>query len=250
MRGTRLRYAQVRSALQLLDEVRELTAAPDSQRVHFVNGLAALFGADAVLFARGANRATPPAPDDYALVFNEALAETDRAAMVDCSISDPVTAIHLGRVEAAPTSVPVTVRRQECVPDRTWYRSGYYNDVRRATGFDHSVCSMRRREGRYSMEGVVMFRSVGARAFAAEDAALVDLVHVEWTRLNARDDVPPGLSPRERQTFELLLEGRAYKDIATTLELAVHTVSEYVKEVYRKLGVHSRSELQARWSRR
>lgn len=250
MRSTRLHYAQVRAALQLLDEVRELVVAPDRQRVHFANGLAKLLGADAVMVARGTNHATPVAPVDYTLEFNEALAATDRAAMVDCSIIDPVTSIHLARVGVAPASVPVTVRRQEFIRDRAWYRSGYYNEVRRVAGFDHAVCTMRRLEGRYTMEGVVMFRSVGARAFAAEDAALVDLVHVEWARLRARYDAPACLSPRERETFELLLEGRSYKDLATSMRLSVHTVSEYAKEVYRKLGVHGRSELQARWPTR
>lgn len=244
MRRTRLRYTQVRAALQLLDEVRELTSSPDRQRVRLANGLAKLVGADATVVVRSTMR------DAYAVDFDDALAATDRVAIVDCSIDDPVAGIHFALVEAAPACEPVTVRRQECVADRAWYRSSYYNEVRRVAGFDHSLCTMRRPVGAYAREGAVMYRGVGTRPFTAEDAALVDLVHVEWARLRARDAAPDGLSPRERQTFELLLEGRAYKDIAAAMQLAVYTVSEYAQQVYRKLGVHGRSELQARWARR
>ena len=50
------------------------------------------------------------------------------------------------------------------------------------------------------------------------------------------------LSPREYQVLELLAEGYLYKQIADKLTLTPDTIHEYVKAVYKKLHVHSRTE--------
>jgi DNA-binding NarL/FixJ family response regulator len=57
----------------------------------------------------------------------------------------------------------------------------------------------------------------------------------------ARSDVE-SLSPRERQVLGLLAEGLLYKQIAARLELTTKTINEYVKSIYKKLHVHSRTE--------
>jgi two-component system, NarL family, response regulator DevR len=51
------------------------------------------------------------------------------------------------------------------------------------------------------------------------------------------------LSPRERHTVVLLLEGLADKEIATRLGISAHTVNQYTKSIYARLGVHSRAAL-------
>lgn len=50
------------------------------------------------------------------------------------------------------------------------------------------------------------------------------------------------LSQRERDVLVLLCQGRSDKRIATELSLAHSTVRNYIASLYRKLGVHSRSE--------
>lgn len=58
------------------------------------------------------------------------------------------------------------------------------------------------------------------------------------------------LSPRQRQTLELLLAGNAEKQIAARLAISRHTVHVYVKSLYKCFGVCSRAELLARWVQR
>jgi DNA-binding CsgD family transcriptional regulator len=58
------------------------------------------------------------------------------------------------------------------------------------------------------------------------------------------------LSPRQRQTLELLLSGDAEKQIAARLNISRHTVHVYVKSLYKRFGVCSRGELLARWVRK
>jgi DNA-binding NarL/FixJ family response regulator len=55
------------------------------------------------------------------------------------------------------------------------------------------------------------------------------------------------LSPRLKQTLELLLAGEGEKQIAQRLRLSQHTVHVYVKALYRGFGVCSRGELLAKF---
>lgn len=58
------------------------------------------------------------------------------------------------------------------------------------------------------------------------------------------------LSPREREILERLGEGAAYKEIADTLGLSLDTIRMHVRGIYRKLHVHSRGEVVAKYLRR
>jgi len=52
----------------------------------------------------------------------------------------------------------------------------------------------------------------------------------------------PDLSAQERSVLSLCAKGYTYQEIATLLALSSHTVKTYVKRIYRKLQVHSKTE--------
>ena len=52
----------------------------------------------------------------------------------------------------------------------------------------------------------------------------------------------PGLAPREDEILELLSKGLLYKQIADRLGLSFETVRTYMRSIYLKLHVHSRTE--------
>jgi len=54
--------------------------------------------------------------------------------------------------------------------------------------------------------------------------------------------VPSPLSKRETEILRLLCNGMNYRSIATELFLSSHTVKTHVKNIYRKLHVHTRAE--------
>lgn len=50
------------------------------------------------------------------------------------------------------------------------------------------------------------------------------------------------LTERERDVLLMFSRGLSYKETASSLNISTHTVADYVKSIYRKLSVHSRSE--------
>lgn len=50
-----------------------------------------------------------------------------------------------------------------------------------------------------------------------------------------------GLTPREREILQLLVDARLQKQIASTLSLSPHTVDTHLRNIYSKLQVHSRT---------
>lgn len=50
------------------------------------------------------------------------------------------------------------------------------------------------------------------------------------------------LTQRERETLELLAEGYLYKEIAHRMGVSTGTVHQFIKHIYEKLHVHSRTE--------
>jgi len=55
------------------------------------------------------------------------------------------------------------------------------------------------------------------------------------------------LSPREREVLQLLTEGKNNRAIAAALEIKVNTVEKHLDNIYKKLGVESRSEAILWW---
>ena len=50
------------------------------------------------------------------------------------------------------------------------------------------------------------------------------------------------LTPREAEVLRLLADGHAYESAGRQLNVSVNTVRNYVRSIYEKLHVHSKSE--------
>jgi DNA-binding NarL/FixJ family response regulator len=61
---------------------------------------------------------------------------------------------------------------------------------------------------------------------------------------------PDSLTPREREVADLVAQGRSNKEVAGALYLSEKTVEHHLSRIYAKLGVRSRTELAAAFSRR
>jgi DNA-binding NarL/FixJ family response regulator len=66
----------------------------------------------------------------------------------------------------------------------------------------------------------------------------------------ARGDESADLSPREREVLNGLADGLAYKQIADQLSVSIHTVRNYIRRIYEKLHVRTRTEAVAKFLRK
>lgn len=66
----------------------------------------------------------------------------------------------------------------------------------------------------------------------------------------ASDRVRLQLSARQREMLDLLAAGEPYKIIADKMGLSIHTVRGYIRRIYEKLQVHTRTEAVAKYLQR
>ena len=66
------------------------------------------------------------------------------------------------------------------------------------------------------------------------------------TQANSNAEDLLGLTPREKDVLKLLVEGKAYKMIASELNISYDTVRAHIKKIYEKLHVSSMTEAVAK----
>ncbi len=87
---------------------------------------------------------------------------------------------------------------------------------------------------------------LSVRSVVAEDDAATTISVLTMRRpgtLNIPEMYARQLSPRELDVAELVIDGLHDTDIAVRLSISHHTARQYLKSVYRKLGVSSRVDL-------
>jgi DNA-binding NarL/FixJ family response regulator len=73
-------------------------------------------------------------------------------------------------------------------------------------------------------------------------ATIAPGVSVEAAAAAATANQVPPVSPREHEILELIARGLSITEIGKKLQVSSHTVTTHVKNIYKKLSVHSRTE--------
>ena len=75
---------------------------------------------------------------------------------------------------------------------------------------------------------------------------------VVTTFRTAPEELPLGgaLTPQETQVLQLLADGYSYENVGTRLSISLHPVRTYIRNVYEKLHVHTKSEAVSQGLRR
>ncbi len=248
-RSSHVRVEDVRSLLRLFAECREIADAGDRPTVHFLDGLARITRA-AVALQIDASGMRPDAPPVIERVHDVGWAnDTDRGRVYGYVATQRLDADPLTRAITERSDRVVTVARADVATLHEWDTSEVRNDIHRPSAIDDSLLSMVRKGGG-CVSVIALKRAWGDPPFADEERDLLDLAHGECAWIFRDEDARAPLdihwSPRERETLGLLLTGQSEKSIAATLGLSPHTVHDYVKVIFRKLGVASRAELMAR----
>jgi DNA-binding CsgD family transcriptional regulator len=239
-------FTELRKILRLSSELRDLPLGSRPQKEHALRGLCNLVGAQLGIWLemREVQRGRLLLGDTVDLGWGTDGERRSFLAYLDAQPEsiDPTHAPLAQRMGNAPH---VTVMRREVLGDRDWYRSQHVQDFRRAGGVDDFIYAGRRLGG-IEMRGLSLHRPWGDRRFRTRDVALIDAFTRESLWMHEPPSALARLSPRQRDVLDGLRRGLAEKQIADELALSQHTVHDYVKALYRRLGVASRGELLAR----
>jgi DNA-binding CsgD family transcriptional regulator len=239
---------EVQAMLRLVAETAELWYDPNLQRRYTVESLCRLL----------------PAKAGVCFTFGDILmgGEGSCGSMVQCGLDESqerlIKAYLATGIPADPalpkladiTAPVVVARRSELVPDKIWYASPYYTDLRDPLGLDDTLYAKITVPGK--VIGLSLLRAKGDEPFTERQSQLVDLCLSQMAWPFQPDDklTDPrlaSLQPRLRKVMQHLLDGDGEKQVAAKLGLSRHTVHEYVKMIYQQLGVSSRSELLSQW---
>lgn len=263
-KSERLRLRDVRAAFRLVGEVVELGTDPHDWWPHLLEGLCRLTRAQAAI---GGELEGLFFLDPKIRVLGNYFAgfdEDDVSRFTHFMVHEKWRTIHEAgeryyRLRGNGAAVAVRSGEQLIAPDR-WQRSELFNDYFRPSRIDDQMYSFCRtqnggHDGVNLWNGISLHGGLGARPFTERERRLLRLVHGELRPLignkvaSFRGAAERPLSPRLRQTLDLLLLGRSEKQIAERCGLAKSTVNEYVAALYRRYGVCGRAELMAKFLR-
>ena len=256
-----LRSSDVRALFELVGESCDLGDDGSAWRLHFLDRLGAIVGADVaikgemagclagknvdlgVVFWSPGGFSPPASWHEHLASFRD-----------DPDYSSAICEYH--RLTRRDRGRALT--REEFIEDGDWYGSREFLTLHEPLGLDASLCCFRPIVGVEADEstGFNLFRDRGRRDFSPRERAIAQEAHAAISphvgRALARfaDPSPMGLPPRARQVLACLLEGDGDKQVAARLGIGVHTVNQYTKAIFRHFGARSRAELLARWVRR
>lgn len=250
-----LREADVRAMLRLMGEVCELPRDRQVRTGHMLEGLCRVTGAQAgtVTFARheydAGGRRTIHVLDGHATGIDArgqaVIGEYLKTLKPTDPLSDPLYSAH---------GALVVRGREQLMDASAWHDSAHFNEVRRGFGVDDCIAAKMvvSRAAPVKVQTVCIHRSLRDGRFGKRHWRMIELfldearpfIHPEKAQ-EAERQLDKPLSPRLRQVLECLLRGDGTKQVAARLGLSIHTVNDYTKELHRRFGVSSRSELLA-----
>lgn len=244
-----VRASQVRQLMRLMAELRTQRSTGRARAQQLLLGLAQIVNARAGSSLTDGNfRAHGACQMTDRIRFGWADASAAKMLASQGSAAHPLVTALLSEVPTARGS-SVSVLREQLIADRQWRQTPWFRrGLVAVEPVDSSLMSIVRLEGDANVHAISLYRAVSEPRFDEADLRLVELFHQELLFDLMGFDAQPQLSARERQVLDLLLEGRADKEIAVQLGISRYTVNQYNKAVYSKLGVHSRFELLARWA--
>jgi DNA-binding CsgD family transcriptional regulator len=247
-----VRPDQLRRALRLASELRDLTPGSDEQRHHALEGLCALVDAHVGLWvtveAVPAGHVVIRTARDHGW-SNDRERDMFRhfARSEEVQRRDPSVAAMLRRMNEKDRVT--SLLRDDLIDSRAWYRSDHVQEYRRGCGVDSFISTVARTSAT-TASCPSLHRPWGDKPFSERDRLIIDIFHREHEWLHTPypavcHGLLAGIAPRLRQTLASLARGSSEKQIAEELAISPHTVHDYVKALHRHFGVSSRGELLA-----
>ncbi len=248
--SNRLRLREVRTALRLVGECRDLGHNTQAWLTHALHGVQQILGAKVVLGGMASAQGFRLCSQLQLLLsigWESPLQEKTAMQYLseDPHLRDP--AFQRFQEIARPN---ITLPPNQLI-SRKVLEASEYRALRNSLGIDDHLFSQRETANRRATFCFAPQRAPHESGFSDRDLKLLRLFHDELALLvgnvlsDGQGDAQTNLSPRLRQTLTLLLAGGSEKEVARRMGISRHTVHEYVVELYKRLHVNSRAELMA-----
>jgi DNA-binding CsgD family transcriptional regulator len=248
----RVRIHDVRRAYRLIHDCRDVGHDPAAWTAVLVEGLATLVDAQVAIAGKIELDRSDGPPRSMPMADRGWLSAHDRQTWWHLCVEQQdfrrfstfhrFTSLH-GNL--------ITRCRQQLSSDGEWYGSDEYNLWYRVFGLDDMIISRVRIERLACLQGFHIYRCLNVPRFGIRDRRLTRLFQLELARhvgtALVSEPAEPFLyvPPRLRQIMDCLLEGDGEKQVALRSGLSRHTVHDYIKGLYRRLGVCGRAEFMA-----
>lgn len=251
-----------RDADSLSDDLQQLvsavvrTSALDSlakRREVFLNELGELIQADMGFWCWGRGHPSGNTLLPLAMMGFKMTADMQRL-LLEIGLKPEMNESHLRCTQFFGPDGQFSVIRSDVFPDEEWLTHPPYRLCLAEIGMDSFAESVR-----YSVDdnwsNLFYARRIGGPEFTPRDRTMVRIAMAAVTWLHASEkEFEPSLSfsdltTRERTVVLYLLDGLSRKQIANCLGISLHTVSDHIKSLYRRLGVHTLNELAAKMLR-
>jgi DNA-binding CsgD family transcriptional regulator len=251
----KLELDHVHQLIRLLAETGNRPARHLQRGQHLLSGLARIVSATAgvaVLVAGDPQRRGGPCAEQILVGWDGSVRSSPAGLSQLASWLVPVIRT-LWRVTPGEPGATITATWREYVADRARYGAEPMEPCPLPTGLTDALLSSVRLSVPYQLQGLGLYRSRERPPFSEEERNLVHVFQAECVGLScasprAEEEVQgrARLSPRQRQTLELILSGLCDKEIAERLGISRYTVNQYTKVIYRVYAVTSRAQLIAR----
>ncbi|MCC6359804.1 MAG: hypothetical protein IT450_13750 [Phycisphaerales bacterium] len=240
-RSAAIRAHDVAQIMDLVGEVYSVRSCHSSQIALFLERMCGLFRAKFCCFAI--------APDFCRQRYDLLQLGGSLSAFEMQWLSRYASAEHLADPLLEPfvrhLKTQRTLSQRQLMDRRAWLRSSHFNEYRAVVGIDDCIYSGYEVAPAGYIIGIGIHRALHDRQFSTREQTMIDLTMCGLERLfrevhTPRSEQLPGYL---RRLLPPLREGLAAKQIASTLNLSVHSVNTYLKEIFAVYGVTSRAEL-------
>jgi DNA-binding CsgD family transcriptional regulator len=242
----------VRAIVRLLGEVIAAPGGHSEKKQLLMNGLCQIIDASAWIWGVGQHQ---PDKAPFYIAFDRGNIDENRFAKLMEAVNHPEMQEFARPFseELATTGEHLTRLRQQINSSGTFIGSKAEQAWLRADIGPVMLSCKPLPDGGFSSIGI--YRTGDRELFNEREAKIAHIVltEVPWLHLQGwpdeRGQSALTLFPRLRTVLNLLIEGWPRKQIADRLEISLHTVNDYVKDIYRHFEVHSQAELLAKLSR-
>tara|TARA_R110000850_G_scaffold207058_4_gene333302 strand:- start:922 stop:1713 length:792 start_codon:yes stop_codon:yes gene_type:complete len=233
--------------VRLVGEVAMMEASRNDRRKALMDGLAMMIRSKAWLWFTSAHTTAGEHPVHTIILRNGISDEQFSLMMKAAEVPDMARLTAPFFHQYSQTGSHTTRLRQQIVANIDFELSEVHPIWKKADIGPVILSAHPTSDGQVSMIG--LYRHADEPLFTERESRIAHIILSEIPSLH--DDISPSelnssviaLTPRLRQVLNCQIQGYSRKEIAHHLDLSIHTVGDYIAELYKRFEVHSQADL-------